>query len=420
MFLRRVKGCRARYPDDAAEEESARGPNTSDCDRGFVILTMGNDLVMRSMVPLLLESLQRIEHVGPDGGRDDLTNHTTVVGVTRHADEKCEDLRRSYSHSCTGDGSSGLYDGDNVYPSHKALAYGMVKLRYLVNALTTNLDILYVDADIVFLRDPIPLLLRAAEEADADVVVANAAAPCGSAAQAWDPEALDSGSSSAGAGAGGGSSSGSGGAEEDEEDGGERHRRRRALASAEEEDEDEEEGGKGPRVDAGGDVRYATGLAFYRSTPAALRCAYSLLLDMAWHASRGHSVGRGISSTRSDGSSSSEEEPVVWEQERFAAFMPTCMSALGRGLAALPQRSVLTTCGADAPAAEELLAGKGGGGGEVVAVHVSSAPPGGGGQGGAVEASLAARVAVMKKVLGIEGDEGEGEGEEEEKKMERR
>lgn len=93
--------------------------------------------------PQLLESLQRIEHVGSDGGRDDLTRHTTVVGVTRHADEKCEDLRRSYSHSCTGDGGSGLYDGDNVYPSHKALAYGMVKLRYMVNALTTNLDIVY-------------------------------------------------------------------------------------------------------------------------------------------------------------------------------------------------------------------------------------------------------------------------------------
>eukprot|EP00198_Chlamydomonas_reinhardtii_P004166 XP_001693502.1 predicted protein [Chlamydomonas reinhardtii] len=342
MFLRRVKGCRAPYSSDTSDEP-ARGPNTSDCDRGFVILTMGNDLVMRSMVPLLLESLQRIEHVGSDGGRDDLTRHTTVVGVTRHADEKCEDLRRSYSHSCTGDGGSGLYDGDNVYPSHKALAYGMVKLRYMVNALTTNLDIVYVDADTVFLRDPIPLLLRAAEEADADVV------------------------------------------------------------------DGEEEGGSEPRVDAGEGVRYATGLVLYRSTPAALRCAYSLLLDMASLASRGHSVGRG-SPNSSDGSSSSEEEAVVWEQERFAAFMPTCMGALGRGLAALPTSAVLTTCGADAPSASELAKGSGGSGG-VVAVHISSAPPGGGGEAGAVEASLAARVAVMKKVLGIEREEEGGKEE---------
>lgn len=52
MFLRRVKGCRAPYSSDTSDEP-ARGPNTSDCDRGFVILTMGNDLVMRSMVPLV-------------------------------------------------------------------------------------------------------------------------------------------------------------------------------------------------------------------------------------------------------------------------------------------------------------------------------------------------------------------------------
>ncbi|PNW73812.1 hypothetical protein CHLRE_13g573700v5 [Chlamydomonas reinhardtii] len=399
MFLRRVKGCRAPYSSDTSDEP-ARGPNTSDCDRGFVILTMGNDLVMRSMVPLLLESLQRIEHVGSDGGRDDLTRHTTVVGVTRHADEKCEDLRRSYSHSCTGDGGSGLYDGDNVYPSHKALAYGMVKLRYMVNALTTNLDIVYVDADTVFLRDPIPLLLRAAEEADADVVVATATAPCGSAAQAWDAEALDGSSSSSS------SSSSSGSRGEGEADSSERHQSRRVLASAE---DGEEEGGSEPRVDAGEGVRYATGLVLYRSTPAALRCAYSLLLDMASLASRGHSVGRG-SPNSSDGSSSSEEEAVVWEQERFAAFMPTCMGALGRGLAALPTSAVLTTCGADAPSASELAKGSGGSGG-VVAVHISSAPPGGGGEAGAVEASLAARVAVMKKVLGIEREEEGGKEE---------
>ena len=257
-----------------------------------------------------------------------------------------------------------------------------------------------VDADTVFLRDPIPLLLRAAEEADADVVVATATAPCGSAAQAWDAEALDGSSSSSS------SSSSSGSRGEGEADSSERHQSRRVLASAE---DGEEEGGSEPRVDAGEGVRYATGLVLYRSTPAALRCAYSLLLDMASLASRGHSVGRG-SPNSSDGSSSSEEEAVVWEQERFAAFMPTCMGALGRGLAALPTSAVLTTCGADAPSASELAKGSGGSGG-VVAVHISSAPPGGGGEAGAVEASLAARVAVMKKVLGIEREEEGGKEE---------
>jgi hypothetical protein len=54
---------------------------------------------------------------------------------------RLERLSTTRCHGPTGTG--GLFDGDRRFPSHKALAFGVVKLKYILNALTTNTDILY-------------------------------------------------------------------------------------------------------------------------------------------------------------------------------------------------------------------------------------------------------------------------------------
>ncbi|PNH09301.1 hypothetical protein TSOC_004080 [Tetrabaena socialis] len=246
----------------------------------------------------------------------------------------------------------------------RALAYGLAKLKYIVNALTTNVDILYLDADVVLLRDPFPGLLAL----NADLAVATTAEPCGSRAVAWDPDQAEAEAeaqlpanpeaqlpaSGAASEAGGWAHVGSGGQQADA-------KQRRALAE-----------GPATAAAAAGD-QYDTGVSYYRSAPGTLRCAYALLLDMAQLAMANVSM--------------------VWETERYAAFMPQCAGALGLVLRPLPAQQYIGSCGADVGAEARRAA---------VAVHASMAP--------GSSSSLRDRVPLMSSLLGIEGGGGGAEG----------
>ncbi|KAG2500638.1 hypothetical protein HYH03_001405 [Edaphochlamys debaryana] len=348
-FLRHVRTCRAPYDPKGAPQQSLKNSQIqlSDCDRGYAILTMGNNVAMDYLIPVLLESLQRIEHQGADGEPDDLTSHTVVMGVTSDAAAKCTKLQRSYHHSCTGDGSSGLFNGDQKQPSFKAAAFGMAKLRYIINALTTNIDILYVDADVIFLEDPFPTLLASS----AGISVGVAPEPCGSKPTPWDEDTPKAPSMA---------------------DLSSQHndhwRHSRSLA--------------GSQGAEGGEVLWSTGIAFFRSTPAVMRCTYSLILDMAYHAN-----------PKNNGS-----QEVVREQERFAAFMPMCAGTLGTELRLLDAAAFPTTCGA--AVSEEARK-------KALVIHASH-PPG---------AGLRERAPLLMDLLGIKHDDhfeaAEGEGKEE-------
>ncbi|PNH09313.1 hypothetical protein TSOC_004078 [Tetrabaena socialis] len=363
-FLRGVHASRAPYkPGGAAGPDDAHSQfQLTDCEPSYAILTMANQFAMQHLVPLLLRSLQAIAQPELRGKPGDLTRHTVVVGVTPGAAEACDALTRRFSHRCQGDGSSGLFEGDHLFPDHRALAYGLAKLKYIVNALTTNVDVLYLDADVVLLRDPFPGLLAL----NADLAVATTGEPCGSRVVAWDPDQAEAEAeaqlpakpeaqlpaSGAATGAGGWADVGSGGQQADAQ-------QRRALQ-------------EGPATAAAAGDRYDTGVSYYRSAPGTLRCAYALLLDMAQLAMANVSV--------------------VWETERYAAFMPQCAGALGLVLRPLPSEQYIGSCGADVGAEARRAA---------VAVHASMAP--------GSSSSLRDRMPLMSSLLGIEGGSGGAE-----------
>ncbi len=303
---------------------------------------------MQELVPVLLHSLSRIpvsaaelqEGGDKDSAKDkspqDLTQHTVVMGVTAGAERHCAELQQDYSHVCLADAASGLHDGELSYPSHQAFAYGMAKMKYIVNALTTGSDVLYLDADVVVLRDPFPVLLKSG----ADIAVA--VSDCGSPATEY---VVKNATALAMDGATGASAE------------------QRALQA-----------GPAASAAAANDpdaTKYSTGVTFYRSTPGALRCAYSLLLDMSTLARQG--------------------DEAVWEQERFAAFVPMCARALDMVFVELPQEQFGTVCGAGAG----YRAGE-----QQVLVHAASP-----------DTQLSQRAEVMRRVLGVEeGEVKEGKG----------
>jgi hypothetical protein len=138
-----------------------------------------------------------------------------------------------------------------------------------------------VDADVVFLRNPFPELLRL----PADIAVATAAAPCGCAAVAWDggEEGEDDALLEGHAAGGGAADAGrTGEAEEKGEEGdgeaGERRaaRRRRAAEGPRTAAEEGEEAAE-RAVDAGEGVRYAT----VRRPPCPLQAPLLLLAPHA-------------------------------------------------------------------------------------------------------------------------------------------
>jgi hypothetical protein len=132
------------------------------------------------------------------------------------------------------------------------------------------------------------------------------------------------------------------------------------------------------------------GLTFFRSTPGALRCAYSLLLDLsnAAHATNGSAVA-GLAKADDVQAVLAAGRDAVWEQARFAGFMPECAGALGLGLVTLPGDTFVTLCGDEQGKVgeEQVKALRE----RAVAVHASPAPG----------ASLRERAGLLRRVLGL-------------------
>ncbi|GIM03266.1 hypothetical protein Vretimale_7937 [Volvox reticuliferus] len=298
---------------------------SDDCHNSYAVLTMANFAVMESLIPQLLESLHRIDLSTNTGASDSLARHTLVVGISTEALQACIRLRRRYKNGCLSDGISGLYEGDNRYPDFKYLAYGMAKLKYIVNVLSTGTTVLYVDADVVFLRNPFPDLLASST----DIAVATALAPCGTQPSKPDWAVMD-------------------GIEDAETDASaaatgnvlKQQHNRRALQG----DEGDSDAAAATAAARG----YAPGITFYRSTPGVMRCTYSLLLDM-------------LNTVIKDGNA------TVLEEEHFAAFMPWCAEVLDVQLTELDPQGYMTCCGTD-------ITPEVGNSSSLVAIHISGAP----------------------------------------------
>ncbi|KXZ49273.1 hypothetical protein GPECTOR_22g866 [Gonium pectorale] len=377
-FLDNIRACRAPY---APGEHAGQATSHDECVRTYTILTLANTLAMNRLVPLLLESLHRVELPGgphDTGGAANrsLAINTVVVGATHEAVAACKRLQQLYGNQCNTDGSSGLDDGDKRFPDFHAVAFGMSKLKHIVNALTANTDVLWVDADVVFLGNPFPELLATG----ADIAFTTATAPCGSPAAAWsEPEEEEDEEEEGEKGEEAAINGSAGEAQQPDSADEPALKRRRRLAD----DGDATAADATAATDANasaeatasGPLNCNTGIAFFRSTPGVLRCVYSLLLDMS---------KRAIAGAPPD---------EVHERARFAAFMPHCAGALGLRLVALPPGRFVTLCGAGDRGAE----GGGEGGqegklGSAVVVH-ATAPLG--------SVGIREKEPVMKELLGL-------------------
>ncbi|EFJ49660.1 hypothetical protein VOLCADRAFT_104239 [Volvox carteri f. nagariensis] len=337
-ILNTVRKSRAVHSSSSSAAR-VQNADSDDCSGGYAILSMANYDVMEALMPLLLESLYGIELPGTsDTGPNNLARHALVVGVTSKAVQSCIRLRRRYKHACLDDFLSGMYEGDNRYPDFRFLAYGLAKFKYIVNVLSTGTSILYVDADVVFRRNPFPSLLAST----VDIAVATAPPPCGTLPTEPDWSILDN------------------------------HEYTEPSSAVPHVASGPQQQVKNVRrmlqhSDEAGSQGYAPGITFFRNTPGVMRCAYALELDMCNPAFK-------------------DPNATVFEQEHFAAFMPLCSEALGLQLEELPATKYITTCGADF--SHELWRGNDS---PVVAVHIS----------GRLESSLLDRQKIMEGLVGV-------------------
>jgi hypothetical protein len=181
LFVR--SGPRYGSPADAAAARRCAYPVVSGTTdkpnagfRGVVITTIANMQAMGHLVPKLLEGLHSSA----------LDKHTIVYGVDEKAGQACWVLNAQYHHICQVDRSlTAVVSAESraIFGSLAYLSYGFVKTHHILNLLSAGVDVLYLDADVAVLANPLPAILALA----ADIAAPAQRSACSSGA--WDQRA---------------------------------------------------------------------------------------------------------------------------------------------------------------------------------------------------------------------------------------
>ncbi|EFJ49793.1 hypothetical protein VOLCADRAFT_117113 [Volvox carteri f. nagariensis] len=129
------------------------------CRNSLVLLGMANEEALQHTVPYFLESLSRVAvTAGKDAGHS-LVGRVVLVAWSQDAMKACQALQATYNHQCVRDAQHTAATGSFVFHDTGFNSLGFAKVKYILNGLSLGHDVVFLDTDIVVMRDPLPYLL---------------------------------------------------------------------------------------------------------------------------------------------------------------------------------------------------------------------------------------------------------------------
>ncbi|GFR42815.1 hypothetical protein Agub_g3705 [Astrephomene gubernaculifera] len=132
--------------------------------REIVLMSIASEFAFQRMFDVFLMSLQNITFKAHDGSEDNLARHLVINVMTTTSTEKCTAVADKYGSSCVPYGNSAFTLGNFHVHSNDFYGIGFTKTATILDGLTLGVDVLFLDADQVMFRNPLPYLL--AREAD--------------------------------------------------------------------------------------------------------------------------------------------------------------------------------------------------------------------------------------------------------------
>ncbi|GIL79167.1 hypothetical protein Vretimale_16708 [Volvox reticuliferus] len=122
----------------------------------LVILAMANEEALLRTVPIFLRSLRGVNvSSGTDAGKT-FDGRLVMVAWSRDALVMCRELQAEYSHHCVRDAEHAAGKNSLGFHTDGFNALGFAKIKYILNGLSAGHDVMFLDADIIMLRDPLP------------------------------------------------------------------------------------------------------------------------------------------------------------------------------------------------------------------------------------------------------------------------
>ncbi|GFR47444.1 hypothetical protein Agub_g9167 [Astrephomene gubernaculifera] len=129
------------------------------CRKSLVIIGMANEEALNHTVPLFLESLRRVQITSGQHAGQTLDGRLVLVAWSLEALAACSALQATYSHQCVRDAEHPSPKGSFGFHSHGFNVLGFAKIKYILNGLSAGHDVVFLDTDLLLLRDPLPYLL---------------------------------------------------------------------------------------------------------------------------------------------------------------------------------------------------------------------------------------------------------------------
>ncbi|GLC73578.1 hypothetical protein PLESTF_001393300 [Pleodorina starrii] len=120
---------------------------------------MANEEALHHTVPYFLESLSRAVLTGGRHSGQALDSRVVLVAWSLDAMNACRRLQANYRHQCVRDSQHTAATGSFSFHDTGFNSLGFAKVKYILNGLSAGHDVVFLDTDIVVLRDPLPYLL---------------------------------------------------------------------------------------------------------------------------------------------------------------------------------------------------------------------------------------------------------------------
>ncbi|KAG2500641.1 hypothetical protein HYH03_001408 [Edaphochlamys debaryana] len=130
------------------------------CRKSLVLLGMANEEAFNHTVPHFLLSLSRVTLAGGRQRGERLDSHLVLVAWADEALGLCRGMQGGgYGHKCVQDEEHLVKHGSFGFHDMGFNALGFAKIKYILNGLSLGHDVVFLDTDIVVLRDPVPYFL---------------------------------------------------------------------------------------------------------------------------------------------------------------------------------------------------------------------------------------------------------------------
>jgi hypothetical protein len=115
--------------------------------RDVVIMTIASEFAFQSMFGVFLDSLANITFPRKDGSTDNLARHVVTNIMSPNSIASCRNVSDKYGAFCVNFGNPSFSSGNFWVHSNEFYGIGFTKTATILDGLTLNVDVLFLDAD---------------------------------------------------------------------------------------------------------------------------------------------------------------------------------------------------------------------------------------------------------------------------------